>query len=150
MSETLLWLAWIITQTLYVVQRNAFYLSDYLCPYFLDASKPDRVCQCRPGVIHGPETGDSIRYERDDSLFYTFVCMSVFTSLYLVKKVAMFLIPQSHSAPWMPWRLRDCLKRGRGGVTAFTDQYYSRRIAVVLPSRNFPIHRGVTEASPTN
>ena len=45
---------------------------------------------------------------------------------------------------------RDCQKRGRGGVTAFTDQYYSRRRAVVLPSRNFPIHRGVTEASPTN
>ena len=42
-------------------------------------------------------------------------------------------------------RLRDCQKHGRGGVTAITDQYYSRRIAVVLPSRNFPIHRGVTE-----
>ena len=63
------------------------------------------------------------------------------------------LIPQSHGTPWTPWRLRDCQKRGRGGVTyvtAFTDQYYSRRRAVVLPSRNFPSHRGVTEASPKN
>ena len=46
--------------------------------------------------------------------------------------------------------LRDCQKRGRGGFTAFTDQYYSHRAAVVLPSRNFPIHRGVTKASPKN
>ena len=62
----------------------------------------------------------------------------------------LYVIPQSHGAPWTRWRLRDCQKRGRGGVTAFTDQYYSRRRAVVQPSRNFPSHRGVTEASPKN
>ena len=40
-------------------------------------------------------------------------------------------------------------KRGRGGVTAFTDQYYSRRITVVQPSPQLSHsqrrHRGVTD-----
>ena len=57
-------------------------------------------------------------------------------------------IPQSHGAP-LPKHIHDCQKRGRGGLTGFADQYYSRRIAVLLPSRNFPIRRGVTVSSPT-
>ena len=62
------------------------------------------------------------------------------------------LIPQSHGAQWTPWSLHDCQKHGRWGFTAFMNHYYSGRVAVVPPSRKFPIHRGInwiiTEAVP--
>ena len=61
----------------------------------------------------------------------------------------MWAIPMSHGAPRMPRSLRDGQKRGRVRFTAFTVQYYSCRTAVILPSLNFPIHRCITEASPT-